>query len=43
MPALPKLIKLLADKDKKVADAATVAAEATIEGMWKRSAGGLPC
>ncbi|EOD04238.1 hypothetical protein EMIHUDRAFT_466248 [Emiliania huxleyi CCMP1516] len=33
VPALPKLIKLLADKDKKVADAATVAAEATIVGQ----------
>jgi len=33
VPALPKLIKLLADKDKKVADAATVAAEAMIEGL----------
>ena len=36
--ALPTLIKLLADKDKKVADAATVAAEAMIEGQWKSSA-----
>jgi len=33
IPMLPKLIKMLADKDKKVADAATYAARSMLEGL----------